>query len=66
MPLGGYVKMFGDCQRCLGPGDTTEMSDAEKAMAFPHKTLGQRAAIVAAGPAANFIFALVGAERPVS
>src|SRR3546814_494414 len=35
------------------------MSEAERAVAFPHKRLGQRAAIVAAGPIANFIFAIV-------
>lgn len=59
VPLGGYVKMFGDANAASAPGDTSEMSEAEKALAFPHKTLGQRAAIVAAGPAANFVFALV-------
>lgn len=60
LPLGGYVKMFGDADaastpdRSMGP-----LTDEEKAGAFQHKRLGQRAAIVAAGPAANFIFAVV-------
>jgi len=60
VPLGGYVKMFGE-------GDTVEdddgrervLSDAEKNVSFAHKRLGQRAAIVAAGPLANFLLAIV-------
>jgi regulator of sigma E protease len=35
------------------------MSAAERAVSFPHKNLAQRAAIVAAGPIANFILAIV-------
>jgi regulator of sigma E protease len=35
------------------------MTEAEKAVSFHHKRLGQRAAIVAAGPIANFLFAIV-------
>ena len=60
VPLGGYVKMFGD-------GDitsSTNLEDAnesfeEKENAFHHKSLGARAAIVLAGPAANFLFAII-------
>ena len=60
VPLGGYVKMFGD-------GDitsSTSLEDAnesfeEKENAFHHKSLGARAAIVLAGPAANFLFAII-------
>jgi regulator of sigma E protease len=60
VPLGGYVKMFGD-------GDitsSTNLEDAnesfeEKENAFHHKSLGARAAIVVAGPAANFLFAII-------
>lgn len=59
IPLGGYVKMFGDANAASAPGDTTGMTEEEQSVAFPHKTLGQRAAIVAAGPIANFAFALV-------
>ena len=35
------------------------MTEDQKAVSFSHKRLGQRAAIVFAGPAANFIFAIV-------
>lgn len=61
IPLGGYVKMFGDADAASSPDAdrAATMSEAERAVAFPHKRLGQRAAIVAAGPAANFLFAVV-------
>lgn len=60
IPLGGYVKMFGDADAASTPsGALHEMTEEEKAVSFPHKRLGQRAAVVAAGPAANFLFAIV-------
>lgn len=60
IPLGGYVKMFGDADAASTPsGAVRTMTDDEKAVSFFHKRLGQRAAIVAAGPIANFLFAIV-------
>ena len=60
IPLGGYVKMFGDANAASMPSDEVpEMSEADRAEAFPYKRLGQRAAIVSAGPIANFILAIV-------
>ena len=84
LPLGGYVKMFGDMDvasqpdpsmqpevqnmlRASGdedeadPGDPSMhiLTEEEKAVAFPYKKLWQRAAIVAGGPLANFVFAIV-------
>ena len=60
LPLGGYVKMFGDAGAASTPrDDIDEMTPEEKAVAFHHKSLPQRAAIVAAGPVANFLFAVV-------
>ncbi|MSP81585.1 MAG: RIP metalloprotease RseP [Alphaproteobacteria bacterium] len=47
LPLGGYVKMFGEQEQQANPD------------AFHSKRVGQRAAIVVAGPAANFLFAIV-------
>jgi regulator of sigma E protease len=42
------------------PGaETKEMSPEDKAVCFHHKPLGQRAAIVAAGPMANFLLSIV-------
>src|SRR5277367_1784438 len=56
IPLGGYVKMFGDADPASMPSaDVNEMTAEERAVAFHHKRLPQRAAIVAAGPVANFI-----------
>lgn len=50
VPLGGYVKMFGDE---LGK----EISEQDKAVSFLHKTVWQRIAIVLAGPIMNLLFA---------
>ena len=59
IPLGGYVKMFGEGD--LGPdGELPQPLTAhERQVSFRYKSLGQRAAIVFAGPAANFIFAII-------
>lgn len=58
IPLGGYVKMFGE--QDFESNDTdTPMTAEDQAVSFHHKRLGQRAAIVAAGPLANFAFAIV-------
>jgi regulator of sigma E protease len=59
IPLGGYVKMFGDLNAASMPDGSMELAEEEKAYAFPYKTLAQRSWIVAAGPLANFLFAIV-------
>ncbi len=60
IPLGGYVKFFGDADAISMPGaEIPAMTPEERAVSFHHKRLGQRAAIVAAGPVANFVFAIV-------
>jgi regulator of sigma E protease len=59
LPLGGYVKMFGDADASSSTGDDRPMTAEEKAQSFRYKRVGQRAAIVFAGPAANFIFAII-------
>jgi regulator of sigma E protease len=50
IPLGGYVKMLDERVEPVAP----ELRHS----AFNNKTVGQRAAIIAAGPVANFIFAI--------
>ncbi|MFQ2647738.1 sigma E protease regulator RseP [Aeromonas caviae] len=50
IPLGGYVKML--------DGRVDELKPGEEAQAFNHKSVWARMAIVAAGPMANFVFAL--------
>jgi len=60
VPIGGYVKMFGDADAASMPGEAVEaMTEEERAVSFFHKRLMQRTEIVAAGPAANFLFAIV-------
>lgn len=60
IPLGGYVKMFGDADPASAGGAGLEtMSADERAVSFHHKSLKARAAIVAAGPVANFLFAIL-------
>ena len=51
IPLGGYVKMLDERE--------TPVSEAEQSQSFNRKTVGQRIAIVAAGPVANFALAFV-------
>ena len=61
IPLGGYVKFFGDDNAASVPDQETigRMTDAEQRDSFFHKSVGARAAIVAAGPIANFILAIL-------
>ena len=64
IPLGGYVRMLDESDGPVAPG--------EQSQAFNRKSLWQRAAIVAAGPAANLILAVllfavvgwIGREEP--
>jgi regulator of sigma E protease len=61
VPLGGYVKFLGDDTEASTPSAETlaNMTDEERAGSFHHKKVGPRAAIVAAGPIANFLLAIV-------
>jgi len=59
IPLGGYVKMFGEQGEEADEPMRAPLSPEERATAFHAKSLGQRAAIVFAGPAANFLFAII-------
>src|SRR5581483_11316045 len=61
VPLGGYVKFFGDDNAASTPDQAAlaRMSEAERAHSFVAQSVGRRAAIVVAGPLANFILAIV-------
>jgi regulator of sigma E protease len=61
IPLGGYVKFFGDLDAASTPDreKLQNISAEERATAFPFKPLYQRALVVAAGPVANFVLAVV-------
>jgi len=60
IPLGGYVKFFGDASAASNPGDIpSDMSEQDKRDCFHFKPVWQRALIVFAGPAVNLIAAAV-------
>jgi regulator of sigma E protease len=61
IPLGGYVKFFGDENAASVPDQAAiaAMSEADRKVSFVHQKVGPRAAIVVAGPLANFILAIV-------
>ncbi|HEX4889293.1 MAG TPA: RIP metalloprotease RseP [Alphaproteobacteria bacterium] len=61
LPLGGYVKFWGDESAASTP-DTDQlqkMSEADRSVSFHHKPVGNRMAIVAAGPVSNFILGIL-------
>ncbi len=59
IPIGGYVKFFGDANAASQPEAAPVLTDAERAVCFQYKPLRQRAAVVAAGPIANLALAIV-------
>jgi len=61
VPLGGYVKFFGDESAASTPDGErlANMNEAEKAESFFFQPVLKRAAIVVAGPLANFLLAIV-------
>src|SRR3989344_4766619 len=59
IPFGGYIKMFGENDVFAEGEDRRPLSPEESAVSFHTKTLLQRSAIVAAGPIANFLLAIV-------
>jgi regulator of sigma E protease len=61
VPLGGYVKFLGDENAASVPDTAAAatMSAEDRAQSFFHKPVGARAAVVVAGPLANFLLAIV-------
>ncbi len=61
IPLGGYVKMLGDENAASMPNlnELENLDSTVKAHTFYYKSLWQKALIVAAGPIANYILAIV-------
>lgn len=56
LPLGGYVRMHGDADAASATVNAKAALDPDS---FPAKSALQRMAIVAAGPLANIVFAIV-------
>ena len=61
IPLGGYVKFYGDENGASVPDQAavTAMTVEQRKESLFHKPVGQRAAVVFAGPLANFLLAIV-------
>jgi regulator of sigma E protease len=61
LPVGGFVKMYGDADASSRPDVTAAaaMSEEDRRVSFVYKKLWQKALIVGAGPAANFLFAII-------
>jgi regulator of sigma E protease len=61
LPLGGYVKFYGDASPSSAPDVAAleQMPVVERRQTLAGQPVGKRAAIVAAGPVANFLLALV-------
>src|SRR5262249_35218162 len=60
IPLGGYVRFFGDENEASVPSPATmaAMTDAERRQSLFGQPVGNRAAVAAAGPIVNFILAI--------
>jgi len=60
IPLGGYVKFFGDDNVASVPDQAAiaAMSETERRESFVHQPVVARSAIVVAGPVANFLLAI--------
>jgi regulator of sigma E protease len=60
IPLGGYVRFFGDADASSRPDANSldKMNSEEKSMSLHSKRVGQRMAVAVAGPMANFLFAI--------
>ena len=61
IPLGGYVKFFGDANLSSNlPSDKLDkLTNKEIEQTFHSKTLKQKTSIVAAGPMFNFLFTII-------
>ncbi len=60
LPLGGYAKFAGDMNAASQPDPAlAALPEAERRELFQFRPLWQRALVVAAGPAINFLFAIL-------
>ena len=59
LPLGGYVKFVGDMSPASNPADINDVPPELRGRAFQFRPVWQRFLVVLAGPAANFILAIL-------
>ncbi len=59
IPLGGYCKFLGDGDASSATNEAEELSEEDKKYAFAFQNPFKKLAIVIAGPAANYVFAIL-------
>lgn len=59
IPMGGYVKFLGDMNPASTSSDIESVPAKDRTFTFNNKILPIKAAIVAAGPGANFLFSII-------
>jgi regulator of sigma E protease len=59
LPLGGYVKFVGDMSPASDPVDQSAIAPEDRDRAFQLRPVWQRFLVVLAGPAANFLLAII-------
>jgi regulator of sigma E protease len=59
LPLGGYVKFVGDMSPAGNPDEIENIPEELRALAFQTRPTWQRFLVVLAGPAANFLLAIL-------
>ena len=59
IPLGGYVKMLGDMDAASAQSKTDHVPEELRPFTFMAQKLWKRAAIIFAGPATNYVFAVL-------
>ncbi|MGN1062932.1 MAG: M50 family metallopeptidase [Alphaproteobacteria bacterium] len=59
LPLGGYVKMLGDEDAASAKTNAEKVPAQERKYMFATQALWKKAAVIAAGPGMNYVFAIV-------
>ena len=59
LPLGGYVRFVGDMSPASNPGSLDDVPDHLRDRVFQTRPVWQRFLVVLAGPAANFLLAII-------
>jgi regulator of sigma E protease len=59
LPLGGYVRFVGDMTPASNPAEAGSIPEEDRDRAFQFRPVWQRFLVVLAGPAANFLLAII-------
>src|SRR6476469_6183760 len=63
LPLGGYVRFVGDMSPASNPADLESIPEELRGHVFQARPVWQRFLVVLAGPAANFLLAILILDR---